>query len=192
MHDKTNLKKTEIHITPQILREWFACEMGRLGVPDRYVDAFCGRVPRSVLAKHHRSIADMTGNTCELEKSTNVYVSHKIDVGDGNIAMKSKERKGMSYKVARSLRGIGKTLMAIVMRYGLALITFVFGMGIAFLLLFLMGVSVTYIPLSQLVTTLVTLFVTIVISVVTSISVVSKIYMKAKRKSVPEKLVGNG
>jgi len=31
----------------------FACEMGRLGVPDRYVDAFCGRVPQSVLARHY-------------------------------------------------------------------------------------------------------------------------------------------
>jgi integrase len=46
-------KKTGINITPQILREWFACEMGRLGVPDRYVDAFCGRIPRSVLARHY-------------------------------------------------------------------------------------------------------------------------------------------
>jgi intergrase/recombinase len=27
--------------------------MGRLRVPDRYVDAFCGRVPRSVLARHY-------------------------------------------------------------------------------------------------------------------------------------------
>jgi len=44
---------TGIRITPQVLREWFACEMGRLGVPDRYVDAFCGRVPRSVLARHY-------------------------------------------------------------------------------------------------------------------------------------------
>ena len=46
-------RKTGIHITPQVLREWFACEMGRLGVPDRYVDAFCGRVPRSILARHY-------------------------------------------------------------------------------------------------------------------------------------------
>jgi len=46
-------KETGIKISPQILREWFACEMGRLGVPDRYVDAFCGRVPRSVLARHY-------------------------------------------------------------------------------------------------------------------------------------------
>lgn len=47
------IKKTGINITPQVLREWFACEMGMLRVPDRYVDAFCGRVPRSVLARHY-------------------------------------------------------------------------------------------------------------------------------------------
>jgi intergrase/recombinase len=46
-------KETGVRISPQVLREWFACEMGRLGVPDRYVDAFCGRVPRSVLARHY-------------------------------------------------------------------------------------------------------------------------------------------
>lgn len=46
-------RQTGTRITPQILREWFACEMGRLGVPDRYVDAFCGRVPRSILARHY-------------------------------------------------------------------------------------------------------------------------------------------
>ena len=27
--------------------------MGELSVADRYVDAFCGRVPRSVLARHY-------------------------------------------------------------------------------------------------------------------------------------------
>jgi len=42
-----------VKIGPQVLREWFACEMGELGVADRYVDAFCGRVPRSVLARHY-------------------------------------------------------------------------------------------------------------------------------------------
>jgi len=50
---KKAYQKTGIHITAQLLREWFACEMGKLGVPDRYVDAFCGRVPRSVLARHY-------------------------------------------------------------------------------------------------------------------------------------------
>jgi integrase/recombinase XerD len=42
-----------VRVTPQILREWFCDEMGRLEVPDRYVDAFCGRVPNSVLAKRY-------------------------------------------------------------------------------------------------------------------------------------------
>lgn len=30
-----------------------SCEMGSLGVQDRYVDAFCGRVPQSILARHY-------------------------------------------------------------------------------------------------------------------------------------------
>ena len=40
-------------ITAQVLRAWFSTELGELGVPDRYVDVFCGRAPRSVLAKHY-------------------------------------------------------------------------------------------------------------------------------------------
>jgi integrase len=40
-------------ITPQQLREWFCNEMGLLGVQDRYIDAFCGRLPKSVLARHY-------------------------------------------------------------------------------------------------------------------------------------------
>lgn len=31
--------------------------MGELNVPDRFVDAFCGRVPKSVLAKHYTDYA---------------------------------------------------------------------------------------------------------------------------------------
>jgi len=46
-------KRTGLHITPQDLRFWFANEMARLGVPDRFIDAFQGRVPRSVLARHY-------------------------------------------------------------------------------------------------------------------------------------------
>jgi intergrase/recombinase len=42
-----------LEISSQVLREFFACELGRLNVPDRYVDAFCGRVPQSVLARHY-------------------------------------------------------------------------------------------------------------------------------------------
>lgn len=44
---------SNIYITPQILREWFYEEMGTLSVPDRYIDAFCGRVPKSVLSRRY-------------------------------------------------------------------------------------------------------------------------------------------
>ncbi len=50
---KKATEATDVKITPQILRDWFCSEMGSLGVPDRYVDAFCGRVPKSVLARHY-------------------------------------------------------------------------------------------------------------------------------------------
>jgi integrase len=46
-------KRTGLRITPQDLRFWFANEMARLGVPDRFIDAFQGRVPRSILARHY-------------------------------------------------------------------------------------------------------------------------------------------
>ena len=45
--------KTGINITPQRLREWFCSEMLNLGVSETHTDAFCGRVPRSVLARHY-------------------------------------------------------------------------------------------------------------------------------------------
>ena len=46
-------EKTGIRITPQMLREWFCNKLGALGIQDRYIDAFCGRLPRSVLARHY-------------------------------------------------------------------------------------------------------------------------------------------
>ncbi len=46
-------KEAGFRITPQVLRVWFASEMGELGVPDRYVDIFQGRAPKTVLAKHY-------------------------------------------------------------------------------------------------------------------------------------------
>jgi len=42
-------EETSIYITPRILREWFCNEMRMLGVQDRYIDAFCGRVPEAYL-----------------------------------------------------------------------------------------------------------------------------------------------
>ena len=50
---KTARNKTGINITPQKLRQWFCSEMLSLGVSETYVDAFCGRVPKSVLARHY-------------------------------------------------------------------------------------------------------------------------------------------
>jgi len=50
---KAARKKTGLNITPKRLREWFCCEMGNLGVGDRYIDAFCGRTPKSVLARYY-------------------------------------------------------------------------------------------------------------------------------------------
>jgi len=52
-------EKTGLRITPKVLRVWFCCEMARLGVPDRYVDAFCGRVPRSILARHYSDFSPL-------------------------------------------------------------------------------------------------------------------------------------
>ena len=46
-------ERTDLRITPQRLREWFCCEMAVLGVNDRYIDCFCGRTPKSVLARHY-------------------------------------------------------------------------------------------------------------------------------------------
>jgi len=45
--------KTELDITPKDLRDWFCVEMTDLGVPDRYIDAFCGRVPKTILGRHY-------------------------------------------------------------------------------------------------------------------------------------------
>ena len=42
-------------ITPQVLRSWQSTELGELGVPDRFVDIFQGRAPRTTLAKHYTS-----------------------------------------------------------------------------------------------------------------------------------------
>jgi len=46
-------RRNGISVTPQGLRKWFCSQMGELGVPDRYIDAFCGRVPQSILARHY-------------------------------------------------------------------------------------------------------------------------------------------
>ena len=42
-----------MHITVQSLRRWFSVELTRLRVPDRYVDALSGRIPKTILARHY-------------------------------------------------------------------------------------------------------------------------------------------
>jgi intergrase/recombinase len=46
-----------LNITPQKLRQWFCSEMLRLGISETYVNAFCGRVPKSVLARHYTNFS---------------------------------------------------------------------------------------------------------------------------------------
>jgi intergrase/recombinase len=45
--------KTGINITPTEAASMVLLRNARLGVSETYVDAFCGRVPKSVLARHY-------------------------------------------------------------------------------------------------------------------------------------------
>ncbi len=72
-------------ITSQTLREWFCNEMGRLRVPDRYVDAFCGRVPKKVLGRHYTDYSP--------EKLKIIYDNANLRVLDNG--MDSSEDGGM-------------------------------------------------------------------------------------------------
>jgi integrase len=62
--------KTGLDITPQKLRQWFCSEMMRLGVSETYVDAFCGRVPKSVLARHYTDFSPQ--KLKEIYEKTNI------------------------------------------------------------------------------------------------------------------------
>lgn len=44
---------TGININPHLLRSVFAREMAKAGVQPQFVDAFCGRIPQSVLARSY-------------------------------------------------------------------------------------------------------------------------------------------
>ncbi len=52
-HWKIAQKKAKLTITPKDLRDWFCNEMMNLGVQESYIDAYCGRIPRTVLRKHY-------------------------------------------------------------------------------------------------------------------------------------------
>ena len=69
---KSAKERTGLNITPQKLRQWFCSEMLRLEVSDTYVDAFCGRVPKSVLARHYTDFSP--------EKLQKIYTMSKLGV----------------------------------------------------------------------------------------------------------------
>ena len=50
---KETSNKTGINLSAQTLRSVFAHEMGLKQITDLYIDAFCGRIPSNVLAKHY-------------------------------------------------------------------------------------------------------------------------------------------
>ena len=50
---KKATKAARFKITAQVLRKWHSTMLGELMVPDRFVDVFQGRAPKSVLAKHY-------------------------------------------------------------------------------------------------------------------------------------------
>jgi integrase len=64
--------KTGFKITPQTLRAWFSTEMAKKAVPDRYIDALQGRIPRSTLARHY------TDYTIETLKQIYTKANHTI------------------------------------------------------------------------------------------------------------------
>ena len=68
-----SIEKTCIRITPQVLRDWFCEEMGNRGVQDRYIDAFCGRLPKTVLARHYSDYSP--------KKMQKVYRKAKLKIG---------------------------------------------------------------------------------------------------------------
>ncbi|MDH5782918.1 MAG: integrase [Candidatus Bathyarchaeota archaeon] len=66
-------KIAKTKIAPQILRVWFSTEMGEQLIPDRFIDIFQGRAPRSVLAKHY------TGK--ELLRLKRIYEKANLSLG---------------------------------------------------------------------------------------------------------------
>ena len=46
-------ERAGMKITPQVLRKWQSTTLGENGCPDRYVDVFQGRAPKTVLAKFY-------------------------------------------------------------------------------------------------------------------------------------------
>jgi integrase len=69
---KSARENTGLNITPQKLRRWFCSEMLKLGVSETYIDSFCGRVPKSVLARHYTDFCP--------EKLREAYLEANLDI----------------------------------------------------------------------------------------------------------------
>lgn len=93
---KSASRITGFKITAQVLRKWFCCEMGRLRVLDRYVDAFCGRVPKKVIGKHYTDYSP--------ERLKEIYDGAGLRVLDveGTISDREGFRRGGEEKVRNS------------------------------------------------------------------------------------------
>jgi integrase len=65
-------ENTGLNIAPQKLRQWFCSEMMHLGISETYIDAFCGRVPKSVLARHYADFSP--------EKLLEIYSEASLEV----------------------------------------------------------------------------------------------------------------
>jgi integrase len=52
-YSKRFTKVSDGKVSPKVLRDFFAEELGRLGVADRYIDALSGRTAKTVLARHY-------------------------------------------------------------------------------------------------------------------------------------------
>ena len=70
--DWSRAAKKSIKINPHLLRKWNATELARLGVPDRYVDAFQGRLPQTILARHYSDYTPQ--NLLKIYKQANLKI----------------------------------------------------------------------------------------------------------------------
>ena len=51
-------EKLEFQINPHLLRTVFADRCTKAGIKDKYIDAFCGGIPKSILAKHYTAYSE--------------------------------------------------------------------------------------------------------------------------------------
>jgi len=65
-------KETGLNITAKVLRRWFSDEMGRIGIPDRYVDAMMGHIPRKMLSQRYTDLSPE--NLKEIYDKANLWV----------------------------------------------------------------------------------------------------------------------